>query len=54
MAETNTDTDHSMTTRQHRDTQARVQKREPENEEAATQANRERWGQDPWVMRWGC
>lgn len=46
-----TDTDHSMTTSQTEREQ--VQEAE-QREDAAPQAVRERWGQDPWEMRWGC
>jgi hypothetical protein len=49
MAET--DTDNSMTTCQTKREQ--VQEAE-QREETAPQAVREHWGQDPWVMRWGC
>jgi hypothetical protein len=50
-----TDTDHSMTTSQTEREQVQVQVQEAEQcEETAPQAVRERWGQDPWEMRWGC
>jgi hypothetical protein len=52
MAET--DTEHSMTTCQHGDAQAQAQEREPKTEETDPQAKRDQWGQDLWVMRWGC
>lgn len=44
----NTDTDHSMTT-----SQTEREQEAEQREEAAPQAVRERWGQDPWEMRWG-
>jgi len=43
-----TDTDHSMTTSQ----TEREQAQDIDRREDA--APRERWGQDPWEMRWGC
>ncbi len=46
-----TDTDHSMTTSQTEREQAQEAE---QREDAAPQAVRERWGQDPWEMRWGC
>jgi hypothetical protein len=36
-------------------TPTQTQEHKPrEHGEAAPQPVRERWGQDPWVMRWGC
>jgi len=45
-----TDTDHSMTTSQTECEQVQ----EAEQSEDAPPPVRERWGQDPWEMRWGC
>jgi hypothetical protein len=47
-----TDTLDAMTTSQHSDEQ--VEDRGAGDTEEAEQPKRERWGQDPWEMRWGC
>lgn len=36
------------------DAQAQAQAQEVEQHDDAPPPVRERWGQDPWEMRWGC